>query len=236
MCFGCGGRNPRRLKLELHPMCASQMKGRETEAKFLVESLALLRKIGSLDCLGPFRLIHRQSERQENTYWDTEDLRLRRGRAALKMRRVGSRAEVTFKREIAYRNGVSDRIEVTVPYRPIDSTRLIEPIRLARKITGSRPLKEVLTLRTFRRKLLFGCSRQRIELDLDRVVVQRAGKPVATHREVELENLSASEVLFREALRAFKGRFGRALRFSRVSKYEMGLRLLKSRCRVQVGL
>ena len=216
------------------------MKGKETEAKFLVESPSLLRKINSLDCLGSFRLIRRQSERQQNIYWDTQDLRLRRARAALKMRWVGSRTEVTFKREIAYRNGISDRVEITVQVplgqrsrifkssRLIDPARPIEPVRLARKIAGSLSLQKVLTLRTFRRKLLFACGGQRIELDLDRVVVQRAGKPVATHQEVELENLSASEGLFREALGALRRRFGGGLRSSRIPKYEMGLRLLKS--------
>ena len=179
---------------------------------------SLRRKIASLNSLGPFHLIRRESERQENTYWDTPDLRLRRARAALKVRRVGSRTEMTFKKEISYRRGISDRIEVTGP---------MEPLRRARRIIGNRTLKEVLTLRTFRRKRIFSFGRQRIELDLDRVVVQRGGKPVAIHQEVELENLSASKVLFREALGALRRQFGRGLCPSRVPKYERGLRLLK---------
>ncbi len=217
------------------------MKGRETEAKFLVKDPSVQRRIASLNALGPFRLIRRQSERQQNIYWDTPDLRLRRAQAALKVRRVGSRTEMTFKREISYRRGVSHRIEVTVPVRMSvllsirpggrlhrGSAPLIEPIQRSKKITGNCPLQEVLTLRTFRRKRLFACGRQRIELDLDRVVVQKGGKAVAMHHEVELENLSASEELFREALGALKRRFGRGLRSFRIPKYEIGLRLLKS--------
>ena len=221
-------------------MRAGQMKGKETEAKFLIQSTSIQRKILSLRTLGPFHLIGCQSERQQNIYWDTQDLRLRRARAALKMRWVGSRTEVTFKREIAYRNGISDRVEITVQVplgqrsrifkssRLIDPARPIEPIRLARKIAGSLSLQKVLTLRTFRRKLLFACGRQRIELDLDRVVVQKGSKSVAIHHEVELENLNASEDLFREALKGLMGQFGRGLRSSRIPKYEIGLRLLKS--------
>ena len=73
------------------------MKGKETEAKFLVENPSVQRRIASLHSLGSFRLIRRQSERQQNIYWDTPDLRLRRAQAALKVRRVGSRAEMTVR-------------------------------------------------------------------------------------------------------------------------------------------
>ena len=90
---------------------------KEVEAKFLVKGEALLAEASALTSLGPFCLSSRKREKQRNTYLDTPGLRLRKARGALKLRQVGRRAEVTFKRELKYRQGVSERVEVTVPLR-----------------------------------------------------------------------------------------------------------------------
>ena len=205
----------------------------EIEAKFLIRSPSIHRRLAAIRTLGPFRLIRWGREVQDNRYWDSRGLCLRRCRAALKTRQVGGRAEITFKREIAYQRGISRRIELTVPARPDRIEALMRgikycvPVFRARRIVGSRALKQVLWLRTFRRKLLFGRGRQRVELDLDRVEIRKDGERIGTHLEVELENRGASEGSFQEALTALQRRFGKGLRLSRVPKYELGLRFLK---------
>ena len=190
---------------------------REVEAKFLVKNPAVLSRLARLRSLGSFRRISSRPERQENRYLDTQDLRLRQARAILKSRRVGAKTEMTFKREISHRGGVSERIEVTGP----------EAVLRARKIVGSRPLQEILNLRTFRRRLLFARGKDKIELDLDQVDVLRGGRKIARHWEAEMENRSVGEEHFWEALAKLKRSFRGDLRPSRVPKVEIGLRLLR---------
>ena len=217
---GCPGlMKLERLVDRLEEISHRQMSGepKEVEAKFLPRSPAVLKKVEKLTALGRFRLKSRRVELQGNQYLDTEDLRLRQARAVLKVRRAGGKSEVTFKRELSYRAGVSERIEVTGP----------EALRRARKITGSRPLKEILNLRTRRRSLIFAGGREKIELDLDQVSVFRNGRAIARYEEVELENHSAAEENFREALVGLKRSFRRELCPSRLPKVERGLRLLK---------
>ena len=196
-----------------------QMRGepKEVEAKFLARDPAVFRKIARLRSLGRFRRKSSRLERQENLYLDTKDLRLRQARAILKTRRVGSKMEMTFKRELSHRGGVSERIEVTGP----------AAILRAGKIVGARPLREILNLRTRRRRLIFVSGREEIELDLDRVTVLRNGKEIARHWEVELENRAAKQEHFQAALAELKRSFPVELRASRLPKVEIGLRVLK---------
>ena len=225
---------------------------RETEAKFLVKDPSVCRTLKRLTTLGPFRLHRKRREVQTNVYWDTPDLRLRRARAALKLRTIGSRGELTFKREVSYRGGVSERIEVTVAVAPrrvrgLNPRLDLEPVRRARQITGRRPWERVLTLKTVRDKRIFTDANGKIELDIDRVSVLqgRSFDPVrpeqgrrtnvaqnrrlvVTYDEVELENLDAPEAAFRRALAQLRRRFAGGLRPSRLSKYEIGLRLRRT--------
>lgn len=213
------------------------VKPKEVEVKFSVTRPAILKKAAKLTVLGRFRRIGSSRERQINRYWDTEDLRLRRAKAVLKMRQVGRRAEMTFKRELRYRAGVSERIEITAPIslpkvrRLLDRGPFIEPVRCARKLIGRRVLEEVLCLRTDRRAIRFSAGGERLELALDQVAVLRAGRIVGSFREVELENLSARERSFRETIRELRRRLGPGARISRTPKYGMGLRLLQLRGR-----
>ena len=228
------------------------MSGKETEAKFLVRNSAAARTIRRLRQLGPFHLRGRFRQRQTNIYLDTEDLRLRRARVALKLRKVGRHvegtsqrwrvvrsplAEATFKSELAFRKGVSERLEVTVPVKSRDLSRFLKgtldckPIRRARRIVGDRPLLPVLTLRTDRRGWLFAAGREKVELVLDRVRVERRGHRFGVHVEIEMENRGAREDRFRQALAALKSVLRGSIRSSRISKYEIGLRMAKGRLR-----
>jgi len=207
---------------------------REIEAKFLLKSEAARTRLARLQQLGAFRLLSKKGERQRNRYLDTQDHQLRKKRAALKLRQVGRRAELTFKSEVGYRRGVSERVEVTVPIRKVQLPVLLKdklkakPIRYARDLVGSKKLALVLTLLTDRQKLLFGLGRQRIELDLDQVTVMCGTKKVGTHWEAELERMSASASAYRKVLTALQRQLGRGVKPFRLSKYEMGYRLLRA--------
>lgn len=211
------------------------MREREVEVKFSVRRPEILERTAGWRALGRFRRVKSSRERQINRYWDTADRRLRRARAALKLRQVGRRAEMTFKRELRYRSGISERIEVTVPVpaalarirRLLKQEPFIEPVRLARKIAGQRTLQVVVCLRTDRRTRRFAAGAAKVELALDRVEVLRGGRVVGMFREIELESLSAKEVEFREAVRELRRQLGPSVRISRAPKVATGLRLLE---------
>ena len=209
--------------------------GGETEAKLVVKDPETWKELQGLKRLGPFRRVSGGREAQVNTYWDTRDLRLRVGHAVLKLRQVKGRAELTFKLEKSYRGGVSDRLEIS---RILDAQALrrfkqgrleMDPVRRARALTRGQKLAPVLVLLTNRRRIVLGCSKGRIEADLDRVRVRRGGRAVGDHFEVELENLDAPVTAYRRALKEMRGRFGKGLQPSRLPKIEIGLRMLKEK-------
>jgi inorganic triphosphatase YgiF len=216
----------------------------EVEAKFFLKNPLALRSLGRIKTLGPFHLMESRHEDQINVYWDTADLTLKRVRAALKLRRIGSSACVTFKQHKSQRHGVFHREEITYHLKPnplgwLDPGGILRlncpPIRLARAIAGSKPFEEVLTLKTKRHRRLFAIAlrdgrldgSERIEVDLDRVSVWVDGHRVACFDEIEVENLSAGPQAFYQALEALRQRFGPVLQLKRHSKYETGLRLKK---------
>ncbi len=227
------------------------MTSKETEAKFLVQDSSLWWILASLTSLGPFRFFQEKREDQVNVYWDTPDGRLKKAHAALKLRTIGPHRELIFKREIAYRGGVSQRLEITCPIRGRTSRGLtfavsargsrtrrlgapaldLEPVRRARQITGTRPWVRVLTLKTLRRKRIFAYQGKRIEMDLDHVSVLQDNRRRAAYQEVELEKLDAPEPAFHWALADLRRRFGGSLKASRLSKYEIGQRLSRRRGR-----
>lgn len=193
------------------------MNSKEVEAKFLVRDPALFASLSRIHTLGPFRLVRRHRQLQRNTYLDTAGLKLKKLRAALKVRQVGDKAEVTFKQEEKYRRGISHRSELTAPL----------PRRaLSKLLRGDGLLQPVLTLVTRRTRLLFRWGKQEVELDLDRVQVLRRNRAVAAHLEVELEDVSASPSAYRAALTALRKRYPGKLKPSRLSKYVLGLRAL----------
>ena len=206
----------------------------EREARFLVEDPAVHRAAAALASLSAFVVVRRRHERQRNTYLDTDELRLRTSHAILKLREAGRSAEVTFKKSLSYRHGVANRLEVTQRIRPsakrsaLQGTLAIDPIRRARALIGARPLRILFTLLTDRRTLILAAGRARVELDIDRVTFERAGRVVARRLEIEVENLTASPAVFASAIAALRARFGSRLRLSRVTKFEYGLRVSRA--------
>ena len=203
---------------------------REVEAKFIVRGGALHDAVAALKSLGEFRVMSRRRERQRNAYFDTDDLALKKAHSVLKLRLTDRGQEVTFKRQMRYRRGVSNRWELTMPIRKSQVSRFlqepldIEPVRRARAAAGRKPLKKQFTLFTDRRITVLGVGGQRVELDVDQVAVH-LGRRRLEHREVELENLTASPRTFRRAITLLRRRFGARLRPSRVWKAEYGYRI-----------
>ncbi|MBI1953845.1 MAG: CYTH domain-containing protein [Candidatus Omnitrophica bacterium] len=204
----------------------------EVEAKFLVREAGLLRRAAALRSLDGFRVTARSRERQANSYWDTPTFDLRRAKAVLKLRRVGRRFELSFKKEISHAGGVSRRLEVSARLTKEKVRRLgrgklkAKPIHETCRITR-KPLVKLFTLYTDRQKLLLVSGDHRVELALDRVTFRRGGRILGRRFEVEVENLTASDRLFRTAIRALRRCFPGRLESSRVWKGEYGFRLWK---------
>ena len=203
----------------------------EREARFLVSEPSVHRAAARLIGLGPFRVIRRHRERQRNTYFDTDEMRLWKAQSVLKLRETVSAREITFKKALAYRDGVASRLEITSRLRPKQRAWMsrggaaIEPMRRVRRLIGTHPLRRLFTIATDRTTLILVHRRHRVEVDVDRVAV-RCGRRVAARRlEIEVENLTATPAVFRSAIAALRRRYGRDLRLSRVSKFEFGRRV-----------
>lgn len=209
----------------------------EREARFLVLDDSTRRALVRLRALDGFRRIRVYQERQRNTYLDTRDLRLRRARSVLKLRQVGTRTDLTYKRSRGLRRGVAERLEVTAPIRPSQIPQALSgrltpaPMRRVRRIVGDRPLEPLFTLFTHRYGLIFSDGRCRVEVDVDRVTLRRGRRVRARRLEVEVENLTAPPAAFARAVAALARRFGNAVEPTTVSKFEYGLRLVKRRGR-----
>lgn len=203
----------------------------EREIRFLVEEPAVYRAVTHLTSLGSFMVVKRRRERQRNTYFDTTDMRLWRARSVLKLRETRVLREVTLKKALAYRNGIASRLEVTSRLRPTQrfltapGRLAIAPMQRAKRIIGAQPLQRLLTIITDRTTLVLAKNRRRVELDVDRVAVRKGRRILARRLELEVENLTATPAVFREAIAALRHRYGEALRLSRVSKFEFGWRV-----------
>lgn len=202
----------------------------EREARFLVRDEPTRRALIRLRTLGRLRCIRVRQERQRNVYLDTPDLRLRRARSVLKLRQVGSKWDLTYKRSQGVHRGIAQRLEVTAPIHSSQLARLsagglmLAPLRRVRRIIGDRPLTRLFTLFTHRYCLIFSDGRFRVEVDVDRVALQQGRRVRARRLEVEVENLSATPAVFRRAVAALRRQFGEGLEPTAMSKFEYGLR------------
>ncbi len=205
---------------------------REVESKFIVRDPLVLSEVSTLRTVGTFTVTGQEHLVQHDTYLDTSDLSLARGRSVLKLRQRGDRYEVTFKQEVGASRGVSERVEVTLPVTPDQVPLLlagrlpIEPVRLARRVAKRKELTEVIASVTDRTRMLLAHETERAEIDVDRVTYRRGRVEMAGRMEVEVENQGASLDGFRALVDALKVQFGEKMELSSVSKFEHGLRLM----------
>jgi len=215
----------------MRPRTASQI---EREARFLIRDPSTWARVMRVRSLNGLAVMERNRERQRNIYFDTTDQRLRRKGAALKLRIVGGRATLMLKRRLRSTGAVMRHRELaaTLPRVSAESAlrrlRTVELGRHARRLADGRPLQVVMTLVTDRRRHVMRKGRARIAFDLDEVVLKRGRRIVERRRELEVENLTAPEGLYRNTLTALRRAFRSALQPSRVSKFEFGLRALRA--------
>ncbi len=200
----------------------------EIEAKFRVDNPGIFSQLMALPGIEHFALEPvLDSEQQQNTYYDTDDGRLRAAKYGLRTRQVGQRSVVTLKGPGQVHEGVHRRAEWEFAADNPDPARWPagEARTLIQNLIGDAALLPILTIATNRRHIMARRDGTTIaELSLDDSTISAAGQTRAI-RELEIELLAAGTQDDFDALVA-------ALRthFSLVpeaqSKLERGLALL----------
>lgn len=152
----------------------------EVEAKFEASSDAVERLV-HLSGFGDFSLVERDHTHQDDRYFDSGDARLKANEASLRVRRVGSRAFLTFKgerRSVSTLDGhivsrLEDEIEMENP--SLDDVEVLaitpepSPLRRVRDIVGNEALLPTARIETVRDTLVFrDVNAAEIELAIDR--------------------------------------------------------------------
>ena len=176
---------------------------------------------------GTVTALARPPRRLVDSYLDCDDWRIARAGFVVRTRRRGRHDEVTLKdNRPAEGSGLRQRLEVTEVLPPAGLAALGDdgPVgRRLRAIVGSRPLREVLQVRTRRRPFALrvgGVDVAEIALDDTMIVVGTGQRPMQLRRvevEVHADWLDALEPIV-EQLRMSCG-----LQPARLSKFEAGL-------------
>ncbi len=189
--------------------------------------LAALPTLGPRAAAGPLTALARTPRRLVDSYIDTDDWRIVRAGFVVRTRRRGRQDEATLKdTRPAEGSGLRRRLEVTevLPEAGLSALGTEGPVgRRLRAITGTRPLKEVLQVRTRRRPFALrvgGVEAAEVALDDTVIVVGSGERPMQLRRvevEVRPEWLDELEPVVEE-LRSSCG-----LQPARLSKFEAGL-------------
>jgi CHAD domain-containing protein len=176
---------------------------------------------------GTVTALARTPRRLTDTYLDTDDWRMKRAGFVVRIRHRGRHQEVTLKdTRPAEGSGLRQRLEVTetLPADGVGALGTEGPVgRRVRAVVGTRPLHEVLQVRTRRRPFALRVGGEDVaELALDdtAIVVGENERPMHLRRvevEVRAEWMGTLEPIV-EQLRASCG-----LRPAHLSKFEAGL-------------
>ena len=176
---------------------------------------------------GTVTALARPPRRLVDSYLDCDDWRIARAGFVVRTRRRGRQDEITLKdNRPAEGSGLRQRLEVTEVLPPTGLSGLGPdgPVgRRLRAIVGSRPLREVLQVRTRRRPFALrvgGVDVAEVALDDTMIVVGTGQRPMQLRRvevEVQPDWLDALEPIV-EQLRMSCG-----LQPARLSKFEAGL-------------
>jgi triphosphatase len=166
------------------------------------------------------------ARRLVDAYLDTADWRIGRSGFVLRIRRRAGGTEVTLKDQAPANGGLRRRLEVTEPL-PADGIGALGPDgpvgwRL-RALVGSRPLLQVLEVRTRRRPFHLRISGGQVaELALDDTVIEVTdGEQPVRLRRVEVEVDPASVDRFEPVVTKLRSECG--LQPATLSKFEAGL-------------
>jgi inorganic triphosphatase YgiF len=199
---------------------------RELEAKLLVPDEATFERLTSLDRIGRLRVRSRGARLQQDTYVDTEHLRLLRAGYACRLRHVGHRAFAALKGLGGVAGLLHEREEIE---QEIDNPsvgcllRMDEaPGRLVRRLAGGGQVVPLFTLVTLRHLAIVGNgTHDCFEMAVDRSrFFGPEGEWVLL--EVELESLDGDRGLLEHTASALRRQHGLAP--SGMSKFERGLR------------
>ncbi len=176
---------------------------------------------------GTITALARTPRRLVDSYLDTDDWRMARAGFVVRTRHRGRQDEVTLKdMRPADTSGLRQRLEVTevLPPPGVSALGAEGPVgRRVRAIVGSRPLREVLQVRTRRRPFALrvgGVDAAEVALDDTMIVVGTGQRPMKLRRvevEVRPEWVDALAPMV-EQLRASCG-----LQPAKLSKFEAGL-------------
>jgi triphosphatase len=166
------------------------------------------------------------ARRLVDAYLDTADWRIGRSGYVLRVRRRAGGAEVTLKDTSPATDGLRRRLEVTEPL-PQDGVGALGddgPVgRRLHALVGSRPLRQVLEVRTRRRPFALrrsGAQLAEVALDDTVIVVGDSTRPVRLRR-VEVEVTAAAADALTPLVRRLQGDCG--LQPATLSKFEAGL-------------
>ena len=166
------------------------------------------------------------ARRLVDAYLDTADWRIGRSGYVLRVRRRAGGAEVTLKDTSPATDGLRRRLEVTEPLPQEGVAALGDKGPVGRRLhalVGSRPLRQVLEVRTRRRPFALrrsGAQLAEVALDDTVIVVGDRARPVRLRRvEVEVSAEAADELT--PLVRRLQGDCG--LQPATLSKFEAGL-------------
>lgn len=202
----------------------------EIEKKFRVEDAALLDGLKTLDQLGSYRLRQSShSEQQINTYYDTVDRRLERGRYGLRIRNIDGYCIATLKGGETEQEGLFERdeweVEASDPH-PTTWPRS-EARTQALALLGDAPLLPLLTIYTQRHHITALRDGEAVaDISLDTGTIQ-AGDHNQPFCELEIELQSAGTAADIDALEAALGAYI-PLRPESRSKLQRGIALLQA--------
>lgn len=184
----------------------------EIEAKFRVDDAHTFLVLPGLTAIGPFHLAPAPDpETQRNTYFDTDDGRLRSQRYGLRVRDLGARRIATLKGAASAQDGVYERDEWEVEIGDDDRPErwpASEAREHALALLGGAPLHPILTIETLRRHIYASRNGARIaELSLDEGTIS-AGGLSERFRELEIELLKeGTRADFDELIAMLRARF-----------------------------
>ena len=198
---------------------------RELEAKMVVPDAAAFEKLAAADRLGTLAVRPGHWRLQQDTYLDTQGMRLREAGYACRLRHTGHRAFAQLKGLGGVVGGVHDREEIG---HELDNPsigallRLPEPPgQFVRCVAGDERLVVLFTVVTQRRaSLVVDGTHECFELALDRA---RFFGPRGEREllELELESLDGDRERLEHVAEALRHRY--ALTASELSKFERGL-------------
>lgn len=195
---------------------------REIEAKFTVDDDGRARLL-SIESVGDFQVVSRQTAKQVDLYFDSEDRSLATAGATIRIRRLTDRAKMTFKgrRNVSQRddeahiaNRLEDEVAVTVAYADIASESAalpehqgLSPLDRASSVTGGQPLLPVARLENLRTTIVLrDTSGREAELAIDECKGTRlADDRTVEFGEVELEGKGLDASAIRQLAEGLQG-------------------------------